>query len=447
MVFFDPLLETVNFSREIVRIERAFQAYDKRSWGVFAGLVRTYEMSRLFFSKQAGLNFLKFPSATHNRFAHSIGCWMLGVKALEDVQVYRHNRFTTLLEWLDGHNKILEFLAALLLHDCGHGPFSHTLENNPWLDYRHDEISAQVIRGQGNYAQRIQQKAGAMPTVHQVLLDHGLDCELIALMIAGEEKDFRGDYAPFGAVRHLIEGDIDLDRLDHYQRDSFYMGTKLASFNIGAFLENIVLCPHDVRSRVRVTEEGLAHVMALLYAKEMIFLSGLDCHEIRSYETMLNHGVSAALQKGFLSSDAVPLLTEDELLYELKRSDDPEIQVPLESLLTRQPYPLAYVARVGPDTTRREIEDRLLAIVRRKGMHPYDVLVYIPFSERPKPADRWLNVSTLTGESLDDRFPGFSDMLSRSNQRRQHCVRFFAHTEEIAEDIHDVLQDEFSWGV
>lgn len=441
LIFFDPLLETINFTKEIVRMEHILE--DKARWEVFADLIKTYEMSRLLFCKQAGLNFLKFPSATHNRFAHSIGCWMLGADAMDNVRVHVHNTYISLLEWLMNQDKALEFLAALLLHDCGHGPFSHVLEINPLLNYSHEEIGGQLIRGEGPFAEEIQQRAKSMPTVHQVLLDHNLDYELIALMIAGDKEDFRDNFAKFWAVRHLVEGDIDIDRLDHYQRDSFYMGTKLAHFNMTAFLENIVLYPQHHTKNIRVTNEGIPHALALLHAKELIFLAGLDCDEIRSYEAMLNSAVSFAINKGILEIHDTPFLTEDELMYKLKEAKSIEVQTLLSQLLSRLPYQFIHEADVGPGMKRKELDNQLASLLRRARLEMYDVVAYVPFRDTPKEADRWLNLCDIEGNSLDSRFYGFTEALAHATQRRQHRIRFFARTEEVAKKIVKTLQKEF----
>ena len=145
------------------------------------------EFQRLRRIKQLGLTSLVYPGAQHTRFQHAIGAMHLMKTAInslkaKDIPISKEEEIGVLL--------------AILLHDIGHGPFSHTLEHSLLENVSHEQISSVLMH-------RINEK---------------MDNQL-SLAIAMFENKYK---RPF--FHQLVSSQMDMDRLDYLRRDSFYTG-------------------------------------------------------------------------------------------------------------------------------------------------------------------------------------------------------------------------------
>ncbi len=148
-------------------------------------ILDTKHFQRLRRVKQLGFTNLVYPSATHTRFEHSIGAKNLAEK------------FAKYLEVSEQESK--ELRAASMLHDIGHGPFSHTSEKVfAKKDFSHEDFSVEKIRGE---------------TVSDALNKNGISPDKVVSLIRGE-----------GELGQIIAGDIDVDRMDYLMRDAHYSG-------------------------------------------------------------------------------------------------------------------------------------------------------------------------------------------------------------------------------
>jgi HD superfamily phosphohydrolase len=136
---------------------------------------------------QLGLTSLVYPGATHSRFHHALGAMHLMSKALD----------TLIRKGVSISNKEKQgALMAILLHDIGHGPFSHVLEETIIQNTSHEELSVAFMEDLNR------------------IFDGQLD---LAIEI------FKGTY-PKHFLHQLVSGQLDMDRLDYLSRDSFYTG-------------------------------------------------------------------------------------------------------------------------------------------------------------------------------------------------------------------------------
>ncbi len=145
-------------------------------------------VQRLGRIRQLGLSNMVYPGATHTRFSHSLGAMHLmqeGIAALRQKDIAISDSEATAAE------------IAILLHDIGHGPFSHVLEHTLVENITHEEISLMMM-------QQINQDLG------------GLD-EAIAI--------FKNEY-PRHFLHQLISSQLDVDRMDYLCRDSFFTGVQ-----------------------------------------------------------------------------------------------------------------------------------------------------------------------------------------------------------------------------
>lgn len=163
--------------------------------GLMLQIIQHPLMQRLTRIKQLGLTSLVFPGAQHTRFQHSIGAFQLMSEAILSLQ--QKGTFV-----FDSESEAV--CAAILMHDIGHGPFSHVLEHTLISGISHEDISLMMMEQ----------------------INHDLGGQLnLAINI------FKGEY-PKKFLHQLISSQLDVDRLDYLRRDSFFTGVNEG--NIGS---------------------------------------------------------------------------------------------------------------------------------------------------------------------------------------------------------------------
>lgn len=163
--------------------------------GLLYDIVSHPLMQRLTRIKQLGMAPVVYPGAQHTRFQHSIGAFHLMSEAIESLRGKGIFIFEAEAEAVQ---------AAILMHDIGHGPFSHVLEHTLIHGISHEDISLMMMR--------------------QINEETGGDLQLAI-------KIFQNDY-PKGFLHQLISSQLDMDRLDYLRRDSFFTG--VTEGNIGS---------------------------------------------------------------------------------------------------------------------------------------------------------------------------------------------------------------------
>lgn len=174
--------------------------------GLLLDIVKHPLMQRLTRINQLGLASVVYPGAQHTRFLHSLGAFHLMSEAILSLQQKGNFIFDSEAEAVE---------AAILMHDIGHGPFSHVLEHTLIKDISHEEISLLM-----------------MEQINKELGGH--------LNLA--MKIFKDEY-PKKFLHQLISSQLDMDRLDYLRRDSFYTG--VTEGNIGSARIIKMLNVHD----------------------------------------------------------------------------------------------------------------------------------------------------------------------------------------------------------
>ena len=174
--------------------------------GLLYDVVRHPLLQRLNRIKQLGLSSVVYPGAQHTRFQHSLGAFYLMSEAIQQLATKGNFIFDSEAEAVE---------AAILMHDIGHGPFSHVLENTIVQGVSHEDISLMLM-------ERINKEMNGQLT--------------LAIQI------FKDEY-PKRFLHQLVSGQLDMDRLDYLRRDSFYTGVT----GSGAFIVG------KNRSHVRIT--------------------------------------------------------------------------------------------------------------------------------------------------------------------------------------------------
>ena len=187
-------------------------------------------MQRLTRIKQLGLASVVYPAAQHTRFQHSIGAFHLMSEAIRSLQQKGIYIF-------DSEEEAVE--AAILMHDIGHGPFSHVLENTLIHGITHEEISLLMME------QINQEMNGALN---------------LALMI------FKDEY-PKRFLHQLISSQLDVDRLDYLRRDSFFTG--VTEGNIGS--ARIIKMLDVVDDKLVVNSKGIYSIENFLTTRRLMY--------------------------------------------------------------------------------------------------------------------------------------------------------------------------------
>lgn len=193
-------------------------------------VIETPEFQRLRRINQMGMADFVYPGALHTRFHHALGAMHLMSRALDNLRGKGHEI---------SNEEYEAALLAILLHDIGHGPFSHSLENILHHDVNHEVLSLAIM-------DRLNQRFGGA-------------LNLSIAMFTNEYK------RPF--FHQLIASQLDVDRLDYLNRDSFFTG--VSEGTIGA--ERILKLLDVVDNEIVVEEKGIYSIEHFLNARRLMY--------------------------------------------------------------------------------------------------------------------------------------------------------------------------------
>jgi HD superfamily phosphohydrolase len=202
---------------------------------------------------QLGLSHLVYPGALHNRFQHAIGAMHLMQNVVDELRLKDH-KIT--------EDEEVGLLLAVLLHDIGHGPFSHALEHSIADGVHHEEVSALVM-------QRLNEEFGGK-----------LD---LAIRI------FNNQY-PKKFLHQLVSSQLDMDRLDYLARDSFFSG--VVEGQVGS--ERILKMLDVVDDHLVVEEKGIYSVEKFIVARRFMYWQVYLHKTVLSAEYMLVNALRRA---------------------------------------------------------------------------------------------------------------------------------------------------------
>lgn len=225
---------------------------------------------RLRYIKQLGLSHLVYPGALHTRFHHALGAMHLMGLALESLRGKDH--VVTEDEGLGAH-------VAILLHDIGHGPFSHALEHSIVDDVDHEVISSLVMDALNK------EFGGALETGIRI---------------------FRNQH-PKRFLHQLVSGQLDMDRMDYLNRDSFYTG--VSEGVIGG--DRIIKMLQVVDDELVVEEKAIYSIEKFIVARRLMYWQVYLHKTVVACEQMLVQTLRRAKALGL---QGVPLFGSPTLL-------------------------------------------------------------------------------------------------------------------------------------
>ncbi|WP_026568168.1 HD domain-containing protein [Bacillus sp. UNC41MFS5] len=223
-------------------------------------LIGTKEFQRLRRIKQLGTTFLTFHGAEHSRFNHSLGVYEIVRRIIDDV-------FAGRPEWNDDDRLLT--LCAALLHDLGHGPFSHSFEKV--FDFDHEEFTRKIILGNTE--------------VNKVLLrvGHDFPAKVAEVIAKTSEKKL---------VVSMISSQIDADRMDYLQRDAYFTGVSYGQFDMERILR--VMRPRE--DQVVIKKSGMHAVEDYIMSRYQMYWQVYFHPVSRSAEVILTKILHRAKQ-------------------------------------------------------------------------------------------------------------------------------------------------------
>ncbi len=377
----DPLWDNIRLDRVAVRV------------------LDTPAVQRLRYIRQVGHAFLVYPGATHSRFEHALGAFHLARRALAVLEERGE------LARVPERERQAVRLAALL-HDIGHYPFSHALEEAGFPS--HESL------GVARLAQ------GELGLVLREVGGDGFAAEIGAL-VTGESRS---------PLAGLISGSLDLDKIDYLSRDAHMCGVPYGQVDVDRLLTSLTLVETAPgRAEVGVHEKGVSALESLLFAKYQMYRNVYWHHAVRSATCMFKRAVRQAVRRGF-SPEVVRDATDDAVIFRLEHEHGVALarQVRERRLYKRAlelpasdvPAGTAPWVTEDPDLTER-VEDRLAA---EAGLVPGELLLDFPARSTMLAVDLPLltrdgRIERLTGEGRAGSLglPAIGGELYRSARR------------------------------
>lgn len=306
-------------------IHRYIHVKDQLIWD----LVKTREFQRLRIIKQLGTLYLSFHTAEHSRFGHSLGVYEIVRRMIDETFEGRD-------AWNNEDRPLA--LCAALLHDLGHGPFSHSFEKIFNTD--HEAFTQEIITGNTEVNEVLSRVSATFPQQVADVINKTHDNKLVISMISSQ---------------------IDADRMDYLQRDAYFTGVSYGAFD----MERILRLMRPSKDEVLIKESGMHAVENFIMSRYQMYWQ-IYFHPVsRGGEVLLNNCLKRAKQ----------LYNEG---YQFKKS--PEDFIPFfEGTMTIQQYVdldeavVIYYLKKWVDE-----DDKILSDLSRRFINR-DLFKYIPF--------------------------------------------------------------------
>ena len=334
--------------------------------GIFLELMETPEIQRLHGIKQLGLTYLVYPGANHTRLEHSLGTSYIARKMAKALGI-----------------DAMQAGVVALLHDIGHGPFSHTLEYlmHERIGKDHMDITREMILGK-----TLLSDCEYETTIKEILSKYGMDARKIADAIAGK-----------GEISKIIHGTLDADQIDYLMRDAYYTGVAYGVIDSDRIIQTMKLYNKDIVFE----RKGVTALESMLVARSLMYSSVYLHKTVRIAELMLVKAVERALSFDF------SLMNDAELIENLKRMGGYQ-----EDIITRIKYRRLFKKVIAKSFSQlnerereqisqidsREIEEKISKKIGKEGY----VIVDIPGKDilLSEPRLKKMDIKILDGKRI-----------------------------------------------
>lgn len=300
-------------------------------------LVDTPQIQRLRRIKQLGFTYLVYPGANHTRFEHSMGTMSLASKMANQLGLEVEEK------------RMLR--ASAILHDAGHGPFSHVSEGV--LPHRHEVMTSKLIR---------ESELGDV-------LEEEFDKKEIIRIIMGK-----------GSLGQIISGELDVDRMDYLLRDSYYTGVAYGVIDVERLIYNMIL-----EDNLMLKRKGVQAAESMLLARYFMYPSVYQHHTTRIINSMFRRCLQELIQMGLVNPEEIYLYDDADILSAARAQEGPVHEF-IERLDNRALYKTVYCLKLDEvrdpqnvfDMPRQKIKDIEREISEDMGISEEYVMLDIP---------------------------------------------------------------------
>jgi HD superfamily phosphohydrolase len=228
-----------------------------------ARLLDLAPMQRLRRLRQLGLAYFAFPAAEHSRFTHALGALAMGTRAFDGL--IRHAGGMS--PERDYERRLVR--TALLLHDVGHGPFSHACE--AVLGIPHEARTREIL---------------ALPEMRAGIEALDIDPADVLALIVGDPR------TRYPALRELVSGpNLDADRMDYLLRDAYFTGVVSGRYDADQLVASLRLFERDGVPVLGIDSRGVVALESFVVARYMMFASVYFHHTTRLFERILQEAL------------------------------------------------------------------------------------------------------------------------------------------------------------
>ncbi len=254
-------------------------------------IIDTPEFRRLGRISQLGLVSLVYPAAHHTRFEHSLGVYRLALLYLK--QLSYDDRFVSLISPADAER----FIAAALLHDLGHWPFCHPLEDMNLSGVPEHELFANSFVLESEIADTLRDDWRIAPR------------EIVSLLSA-KPRDMKSQL-----LTSMLSGPIDVDKMDYLMRDSLHAGVPYGRhFDQQRLIGS--LCLNEAGDGLAISEKGRTAAEMMVFARYVMFSEVYWHHAVRCATAMLQRAFFLLREQ--LDLDTLFRLDEREMIAQLR---------------------------------------------------------------------------------------------------------------------------------
>jgi len=248
------------------------------------GIVDSAPFQRLRYVRQLGHAYLVYPGATHSRFEHALGAYHLARRSLQLLAERGELDRTSA-------DEVAAVRLALLLHDIGHYPFSHALEEAGLPS--HESLAERHL---------------ADPRLAEAIAAFGIPDarrRIVELIRGTSDSPLQG----------LVAGSLDLDKIEYLTRDARMCGVPYGTVDVDRLLHSMTLvAASDGHLRLGVHEKGVSALESLLFAKYQMYRNVYWHHGVRSATAMFKRLVRTAIAAGRLAADGLADGTDESLM-------------------------------------------------------------------------------------------------------------------------------------